>query len=165
MPRQINNIDQPVSVAGLTGGTATQASVEIKDVRKSYGEEWERQEGIKDLTLDVLPGKLTVVVGPSGCGKSTLVNLIASFERADRGGILLNGGRVTGPSRDRMVVFQETALIPWQTTYQNVVFGPKLRGDLKGISLRQRAHELLIKVGLQDFIDKYPLQLSGGMQR
>ena len=165
MPRQINNIDQPVSVAGLTGGTATQASVEIKDVRKSYGEEWERQEVIKDLTLDVLPGKLTVVVGPSGCGKSTLVNLIAGFERADRGEILLNGRRATGPSRDRMVVFQETALIPWQTTYQNVVFGPKLRGDLKGISLRQRAHELLIKVGLQDFIDKYPLQLSGGMQR
>ena len=61
MPRQINNIDQPVSVAGLAGGTATQASVEIKDVCKSYGEEWERQEVIKDLTLDVLPGKLTVV--------------------------------------------------------------------------------------------------------
>ena len=64
-----------------------------------------------------------------------------------------------------MVVFQETALIPWQTTYQNVVFGPKLRGDLKGMALRQRAHELLTKVGLQDFIHKYPLQLSGGMQR
>ena len=109
MPRQINNIDQPVSVAGLAGGTATQASVEIKDVCKSYGEEWERQEVIKDLTLDVLPGKLTVVVGPSGCGKSTLVNLIAGFERPDRGEILLNGRRVTGPSRDRMVVFQESA--------------------------------------------------------
>src|SRR5262249_9032182 len=60
---------------------------------------------------------------------------------------------------------QETALIPWQTTYQNVVFGPKLRGDIKGKALYQRAHELLTKVGLQDFIDKYPLQLSGGMQR
>jgi NitT/TauT family transport system ATP-binding protein len=64
-----------------------------------------------------------------------------------------------------MVVFQETALIPWQTAYQNVVFGPKLRGDLKGKALRQRAHDLLTKVGLQDFIHKYPLQLSGGMQR
>src|SRR4030095_12554182 len=165
MPRQINNIDQPVSVAGLADGTATQASVEIKDVCKSYGEEWERQEVIKDLTLDVLPGKLTVVVGPSGCGKSTLVNLIAGFERPDRGEILLNRRRVTGPSRDRLVVYQETALIPWQTTYQNVVFGPKLRGDLRGKALSQRAHELLTKVGLQDFIHKYPLQLSGGMQR
>src|SRR5258708_8590785 len=165
MHRQLNNSDQPASVASLAGSTASQASVEIKGVCKSYGEEWERQDVIKDLTLDILPGKLTVVVGPSGCGKSTLVNLIAGFERPDRGEILLNGRRVTGPSKDRMVVFQETALIPWQTTYQNVVFGPKLRGDIKGKALYQRAHELLTKVGLQDFMDKYPLQLSGGMQR
>ena len=165
MHRQLNNTDQPASVASLAGSTASQASVEIKGVCKSYGEEWEQQDVIKDLTLDILPGKLTVVVGPSGCGKSTLVNLIAGFERPDRGEILLNGRRVTGPSKDRMVVFQETALIPWQTTYQNVVFGPKLRGDIKGKALYQRAHELLTKVGLQDFMDKYPLQLSGGMQR
>ena len=165
MQAQANRIDPPVPAPGLAGGTASQASVEIRGVCKSYGEEWERQDVLKDLTLDILPAKLTVVVGPSGCGKSTLVNLIAGFERPDRGEILLNGRRVTGPSRDRMVVFQETALIPWQTTYQNVVFGPKLRGDLKGQALRQRAHELLTKVGLQDFIHKYPLQLSGGMQR
>jgi NitT/TauT family transport system ATP-binding protein len=106
-----------------------------------------------------------VVVGPSGCGKSTLVNLIAGFERPDAGEILLNGRRITGPSRDRMVVFQETALIPWQTTYQNVVFGPKLHRDLKRKALRQKAEELLAKVGLADFMHKYPLQLSGGMQR
>jgi sulfonate transport system ATP-binding protein len=165
MQAQANRIDPPVPALGLAGGTASQARVEIRGVCKSYGEEWERQDVLKDLTLDIQPAKLTVVVGPSGCGKSTLVNLIAGFERPDRGEILLNGRRVTRPSRDRMVVFQETALIPWQTTYQNVVFGPKLRGDLKGQVLRQRAHELLTKVGLQDFIHKYPLQLSGGMQR
>ena len=91
MPGKLNNIDQPASTAGLAGGTVSQASVEIKQVCKSYGEEWERQDVIKDLTLDILPGKLTVVVGPSGCGKSTLVNLIAGFERPDRGEILLNG--------------------------------------------------------------------------
>jgi NitT/TauT family transport system ATP-binding protein len=165
MHREANTIEQPASGAGLAAGTPSQAGVEIRDVCKSYGEEWEQQDVIKGLTLDILPGRLTVIVGPSGCGKSTLVNLIAGFERPDRGEILLNGRRVSGPSRDRMVVFQETALIPWQTTYQNVVFGPKLRGDLKGTALRQRAHELLTKVGLQDFIHKYPLQLSGGMQR
>ena len=64
-----------------------------------------------------------------------------------------------------MVVFQETALIPWQTTFQNVVFGPKLRGDMKRKELRKKAEELLKKVGLADFMHKYPLQLSGGMQR
>ena len=64
-----------------------------------------------------------------------------------------------------MVVFQETALIPWQTTYENVAFGPKLRGDLKGDALKSEATALLAKVGLRDFMHKYPKQLSGGMQR
>lgn len=151
---------------GAAGGEAIKGSrVELKGVSKAYGEEWERQEVIKDLSLEIAPGALTVVVGPSGCGKSTLVNLVAGFERPDAGEIVLDGRRVTGPSRDRMVVFQETALIPWQTTYQNVVFGPKLRGDLKRKELRRRAEELLTKVGLADFMHKYPLQLSGGMQR
>ena len=74
-------------------------------------------------------------------------------------------GASPGPSRDRMVVFQETALIPWQTTYQNIVFGPSLRGEAQGQVALQRAHELLTKVGLQEFKKKYPFQLSGGMQR
>jgi NitT/TauT family transport system ATP-binding protein len=142
-----------------------QARVELKGVSKAYGEEWERQEVIRDFNLEIAPGALTVVVGPSGCGKSTLVNLIAGFERPDKGEILLNGRRITGPSKDRMVVFQETALIPWQTTYENVVFGPRLRGDFKRKVLRQKAEELLAKVGLSEFMHKYPLQLSGGMQR
>jgi NitT/TauT family transport system ATP-binding protein len=164
MNKQVDHFDRSPT-AGLAIGSASPAKVELKAVCKSYGEEWERADVIKDLTLEIAGGKLTVVVGPSGCGKSTLVNLIAGFERPNRGEILLNGKPITGPSKDRMVVFQETALIPWQTTYQNVVFGPKLRGDLRGKALRQRAHELLTKVGLQDFIHKYPLQLSGGMQR
>lgn len=141
------------------------ARVELRDVSKGYGDDWERHEIIKNLSLDIAPGALTVVVGPSGCGKTTLVNLIAGFERPDSGEVLLNGRRITGPAKDRMVVFQETALIPWQTTFQNVVFGPKLRGDMKRKELRKKAEELLTKVGLADFMHKYPLQLSGGMQR
>src|SRR5207245_4568894 len=98
MHRQLNNTDQPASVASLAGSSASQASVEIKGVGKSYGEEWEQEDVIKDLTLAILPGKLSVVVGPSGCGRSMLVNLIAGFERPDRGEIMLNGGRVPAPS-------------------------------------------------------------------
>ena len=162
MQKATHSMDYP---SATSGGDASKGRVELKAVSKAYGEEWERQEVIKDLSLDIAPGALTVVVGPSGCGKSTLVNLIAGFERPDAGEILLDGRRITGPSKDRMVVFQETALIPWQTTYQNVVFGPKLRGDYKRRELRQKAEELLAKVGLAEFIYKYPLQLSGGMQR
>lgn len=146
-------------------GGGTKSRVEIRGITKSYGEAWERQDVIADLSLDVTPGQLTVVVGPSGCGKSTLVNLVAGFERPDSGQILIDGAPVTGPGRDRMVVFQETALIPWQTTFQNVVFGPKLRGEKKGKELEEEAKALLIKVGLGEFMHKYPIQLSGGMQR
>lgn len=145
--------------------TVGKSKVEIRNISKSYGDEWARETVIADMTVDIMPGELTVVVGPSGCGKSTLVNLIAGFEKPDTGEIILDGKPVTGPARDRMVVFQETALIPWQTTYENVVFGPKLRGDLKGKALRQEAERLLVKVGLGEFKNKYPLQLSGGMQR
>jgi NitT/TauT family transport system ATP-binding protein len=160
-------MQRPIDTAGpsASSGGAIRGSVELRGVSKAYGEDWERQDVIKELSLEVAPGALTVVVGPSGCGKSTLVNLVAGFERPDAGEILLNGRRITGPSSDRMVVFQETALIPWQTTYQNVVFGPKLRGDLTRKALRQKAEELLGKVGLAEFMHKYPLQLSGGMQR
>ena len=145
---------------------ADKARVELKGVSKSYGEaRWEKQTIINNLSLEITPGQLTVIVGPSGCGKSTLVNLLAGFEQPDSGQILLDGVPVTGPSKERMVVFQETALIPWQTTYENVVFGPKCRGDLKGEALDQAATALLTKVGLREFMHKYPLQLSGGMQR
>ncbi len=142
-----------------------QSRVVLEDISKSYGEEWERQEVIGNLSAEITPGELTVIVGPSGCGKSTLVNLIAGFEQPDSGRILLNGEPIRGPGNDRMVVFQETALIPWQTTYENVVFGPRLRGELSGKALKDEAERLLNKVGLREFMHKYPLQLSGGMQR
>lgn len=144
---------------------AGQSRMELKNVSKGYGEAWEFDHVLGGLSLELEPGMLTVVVGPSGCGKSTLVNLIAGFETPDEGEILLDGARVTGPGKDRMVVFQETALMPWQTTYDNIVFGPKLRGDLEGQALEYEALRLIDKVGLSEFKDKYPLQLSGGMQR
>jgi NitT/TauT family transport system ATP-binding protein len=94
-----------------------------------------------------------------------LVNLIAGFDKPDSGSITINGQAITGPGHDRMVVFQETALIPWQTTYQNIVFGPKLRRDRKNDEIEAEANALLVKVGLAEFKDKFPIQLSGGMQR
>jgi NitT/TauT family transport system ATP-binding protein len=158
---------RPGRIAGeaLPSASATRASLELKNVCKGYGEAGERQQVVDDISIKVEAGGLTALVGPSGCGKSTLVGLIAGFDRPDKGQVLLNGKPISGPSHDRMVVFQETALLPWLTTYENVVFGPKLRGELKGAALRDEALRLLKRVGLTEFKDKYPLQLSGGMQR
>jgi NitT/TauT family transport system ATP-binding protein len=104
------------------------------------------------------------MIGPSGCGKSTLIRLLAGFERPNEGSITVDGKPVTGPGRDRLVVFQEAALFPWMTTWDNIMYGPRARGEDTRAS-RELAEFLLQKVGLGAFRDKYPPQLSGGMQR
>ena len=142
----------------------TESALKLNNVSKGFGDIWSREEIISDFTLEVPAGELTVMVGPSGCGKSTLVNLVAGYDKPDSGEILLNGAPIEGPGHDRMVVFQETALIPWQTTIENVTFGPRLRGEDKKTT-QIEAHKLLDKVGLSEFKEKYPIQLSGGMQR
>ncbi|MGE4635657.1 MAG: ABC transporter ATP-binding protein [Arenicellales bacterium] len=139
--------------------------MQVNNVSKAFGEDWEREMVIENLSLKIRRNQLTAIVGPSGCGKSTVVNLLAGFERPDSGQILLDGRPVTGPSKDTLVVFQETALMPWLTTYQNVTFGPKLRGDIPRAQLKEAADSIIETVGLKEFRDKYPLQLSGGMQR
>jgi NitT/TauT family transport system ATP-binding protein len=139
--------------------------MQVNNVSKAFGEDWAREMVIENLSLKIRRNQLTAIVGPSGCGKSTVVNLLAGFEKPDSGQILLDGRPVTGPSKDRLVVFQETALMPWLTTYQNVTFGPKLRGDIPRAQLKEAADSIIETVGLKEFRDKYPLQLSGGMQR
>ena len=143
---------------------AAPAEITVKGVSKSYGAAHLAREVVRDCSFTIERGKLTVMIGPSGCGKSTLIRLLAGFERPDTGSIMLNGAPVTGPGRDRLVVFQETALFPWMTTYDNIMYGPRARGEVTKETL-DLAEFLLSKVGLQEFRKKYPTQLSGGMQR
>ena len=138
--------------------------ITVQGVSKSYGALHMRKEVVHDCSFTIERAKLTVMVGPSGCGKSTLTRLLAGFEQPTRGKILLDGAPIAGPNRDRLVLFQETALFPWMTTWDNILYGPRARGELNRESIAF-AEFLLAKVGLQDFRDKYPGQLSGGMQR
>jgi NitT/TauT family transport system ATP-binding protein len=129
-----------------------------------FGEEWARQVVMQDASFVVEEGKLNVIIGPSGCGKTTLISLIAGYEQPTTGELTIDGRRIQGPGPDRLVVFQETALFPWMTSIENVMFGPAVRG-MSGRESRQEARQLLERVGLKGFEDKYPSQLSGGMQR
>jgi len=134
------------------------------DVSKGYGASHFRKEVVSACSFTIERGKLTVMIGPSGCGKSTLIRLLAGFEKPTTGTITLDGEPVTGPARDRLVLFQESALFPWMTTWDNILYGPRARGELTA-ETREPGEFLLSKVGLQDFRNKYPTQLSGGMQR
>jgi NitT/TauT family transport system ATP-binding protein len=161
----MKNLHSSADISSAGKSTENSASLELKNVCRGFGDEWNREEVISNFSLSINPGELTVLVGPSGCGKSALVNMLAGFDKPDTGKILLNGDPITGPGKDRMVVFQETALMPWLTAYQNVVFGPKIRNDIPAHELKIKADYLFEKVGLVEFKDKYPIQLSGGMQR
>src|SRR6266852_7653391 len=140
------------------------AEIDVHDVSKAYGAGKFAKTVIRDCSLAIERGKLTVMIGPSGCGKSTLIRLLAGFERPTSGTITIGGKPVTEPGRDRLVLFQETALFPWMTTYDNIMFGPRARMEA-GAESRKKAEFLLDKVGLGAFRRRYPTQLSGGMQR
>jgi len=136
----------------------------MRSVRMAYGAD-QTKVVLDDCSFTVTRGKLNVLIGPSGCGKTTVVNLLAGYERPTGGEILLDGEPVTGPGSSRLVVFQETALFPWLTVLDNVMFGPVVRGTAKRAEVEREARALLEMVGLKDFADKHPMQLSGGMQR
>ena len=138
--------------------------ITVSDVSKSYGAGPFTKNVVKDCSFTIERGKLTVMIGPSGCGKSTLIRLLAGFEKPTSGSITIDGKHVTGPGHDRLVVFQESALFPWLTIYENIMYGPKARGEVTPQVL-ELAEFLLNKVGLIAFRKKYPAQLSGGMQR
>ncbi|WP_316204222.1 ABC transporter ATP-binding protein [Bradyrhizobium sp. SZCCHNS3051] len=115
------------------------------------------------ISLDIKPGEFVCVVGPSGCGKSTLLRLLAGLDSYSDGRLLLDGEAVAGPSRKVGVVFQAANLLPWMTVRDNV--GLPLRVGGKHAPAGDRIERLLAVTGLGDFGDKYPYELSGGMQQ
>jgi NitT/TauT family transport system ATP-binding protein len=140
------------------------SEIKVNNVSKSYGTDSFAKAVVHNCSFTIERGKLTVMIGPSGCGKSTLIRLVAGFERATAGTITVDDKPVAGPGVDRLVVFQETALFPWMTTYDNIMYGPRARRE-DTPEMREFAETLLQKVGLSAFRKKYPSQLSGGMQR
>lgn len=119
---------------------------------------------LSDVNLTVEPGEFISILGPSGCGKSTLLHIAGGFEPASAGRILVDGIEVLEPGRDRGMVFQTATLFPWKTIEANVAWPLRVQGVSRAVA-RRRAQELLQMVGLRDFKDAYPAELSGGMRQ
>ncbi|MGO1768336.1 MAG: ABC transporter ATP-binding protein [Microbacterium sp.] len=124
----------------------------------------ERVDALGSTDLDIEEGQFVCVVGPSGCGKSTLLNIIAGFLEPTTGTVRMDGEEITGPDRARGVVFQQPTLFPWLTVRRNVEFGLKLKG-LSADERGRAAADALELVGLSDFHESKPYELSGGMQQ
>ena len=138
----------------------------LEGLQKTYYDPYKGTQvtAVRDVSLRVEPGEFVSVVGPSGCGKTTILNMIAGFLPHTGGRILVDGTPVDGPGPDRGVVFQSFALFPWKTVLDNVGFGPKMRGVAR--AERDRiAREYLALAGLAHAADRYPAELSGGMQQ
>jgi NitT/TauT family transport system ATP-binding protein len=117
-----------------------------------------------DINLRIEEGEFVCLLGPSGCGKSTLLKIIAGLIPATSGRITINGRPVSGPGPERAVVFQDYALFPWMTVRDNVEFGLEAR-RLPAAERREVSSRLLKVVGLSDFAERFPHQLSGGMKQ
>jgi NitT/TauT family transport system ATP-binding protein len=141
-------------------------TLSIERLSKTYFDPYAGKHvtAVRDVSLSVDAGEFVAVVGPSGCGKTTILNMIAGFLPVSGGEISLAGKPVRGPGRERGVVFQSFALFPWKTVLDNVGFGPKMRG-LPKAECDRIAHEYLALAGLSHAAERYPNELSGGMQQ
>ena len=138
-----------------------QTAIAIRNVEKWFGNQ---VHALSECTLDIADNEFAVLLGPSGCGKSTLLNIVAGFEDLTSGNVEVFGSPVVAPGPERTVVFQEPALFPWLTVWENVVFGPKINGEPQA-DYAPRARTLLEQVGLAKFHAALPHELSGGMKQ
>ena len=137
----------------------------VENVSKTFRMRRETVKALEDVSLTVHEGEFVCLVGPSGCGKTTLLNIIAGLEQPDSGRVLADGVPVTGPGRDRMVMFQESALFPWLNVLGNLMFGLKLKPNLRHAERREVAKFYLHLVGLEKFMNANIHELSGGMKQ
>lgn len=137
----------------------------IKNLNKTYHtEEGDEVVALSDITLYVADKEFVCFIGPSGCGKTTLLRIIAGLEEPDSGTLTVNNEPITGPGPNRGMVFQEYSLFPWRTVLKNITFSLELKKIPK--SEREKiARDFLKLVGLLEFADSYPHELSGGMKQ
>ncbi|MGN0621405.1 MAG: ABC transporter ATP-binding protein [Porcipelethomonas sp.] len=140
--------------------------IEIRNLTVNYTEKKRSFTALRNVSFDVKNGEFVSIIGASGCGKSTLLSVLEGIYEAAEGTVTIDGKPLNGTGSERGVVFQHYSLFPWMTTRKNVAFGiAQVNNELSKTERLKIADEFLEKVGLGDFKNKYPSQLSGGMQQ
>ena len=135
------------------------AKIVVSDIHKSFPSDAGVLDVVDGVSFSVNDGETVAIVGPSGCGKSTMMNVVAGFERPDRGSVLIDGVARTAPSAQGILITQHGSVFPWLTVQQNLMFG--LDGHARGKEML--ADHYAAMVGLRGFESSYPHELSGGM--
>ena len=137
--------------------------LELEHVSKSFAkvESDDVTNALHDITVTMESGEFISLVGPSGCGKSTILRLVAGLIHPTLGKVTVNGRVIDGPSPERGMVFQKPTLFPWLTVEKNIAFSLEMQGSLRGNE--EKVRRMLHVIGLENFKDDYPAQLSGGM--
>ena len=138
--------------------------LKIDNVKKIYQTRKGEMTALNGVNLDIKENEFICVVGPSGCGKSTLLNIIAGLDTPTSGAVYIDGKKIEGTGTERGVVFQQYALFPWLTVLKNVMFGLKLQGK-SDAEAKKIAMKYIKMVQLEDFVNHYPKELSGGMKQ
>jgi len=141
-----------------------QGNIIIDDVSVIFERDGVKNIAIESTSIKIMPGEFVCILGPSGCGKSTLLNAVAGFISPTQGSVSVDGNIVEKPGPDRGMVFQQYSLFPWKTIRENVAFGPLRTGSGRAAA-EGTANTFLSMVGLYDYADRYPAELSGGMKQ
>ncbi|MDK1385769.1 ABC transporter ATP-binding protein [Sinorhizobium sp. 8-89] len=142
--------------------TSRKGEIALRDLSKSFQISGRSLRVLRNVNLDIRSGECLAIVGASGSGKTTLLRILAGLEAADAGKVLIGNEPITGVGNERAVIFQEPRLLPWLTVLENVAFGLEVRGG-DARHAKERARHYISLVGLAEFADAYPKQLSGGM--
>ena len=146
-------------------GVRDQQVIQIQDLTKVYRtQRGDSVTALVKISFDIRDGEFITCVGPSGCGKSTLLKILAGLLQLTEGRVMLQGTPVHGPRKDIGIVFQNSVLLPWRNVLQNTMLPVEVQG-LDRNKYLPRARELIEMAGLAGFEDKYPFELSGGMQQ
>jgi NitT/TauT family transport system ATP-binding protein len=148
--------------ATLSLTTSTQGAINVSGLLVRYARRGRAHCALENVNLSIAPGEFVALVGPSGCGKTTLLHAMAGIVKPSGGSVLVSGEIVREPTAHTGIVFQQHSLFPWMTALENVAFGPRRLGLPDALAIAQRG---LASVGLGDFADAYPTQLSGGMRQ